>query len=211
MRDAFEDAAGISMKQHQVLRVMKEQLDLSYKKIVRLASKANSVRCLIQRQQCAVEFLKLAKSKRRLINIDESWLDAVRYQRRCWQPRTGGPGEKQIGITPRLTLIAGIDNLGGVFFSLLQANSDDEIMGIFLVELVRMLDAEDKHWRKDTVIVWDNASYHKSTKTLSLLETLKVPLLRLGAYSYNLAPAELLFARLKTADLHPGEIAVGKK
>ena len=33
----------------------------------------------------------------------------------------------------------------------------------------------------------------------------------LGAYSYDMAPAELLFARLKRSDLHPGEVAVGKK
>ena len=35
--------------------------------------------------------------------------------------------------------------------------------------------------------------------------------MQLGAYSYDMAPAELLFARLKTSDLHPGEITVGKK
>ena len=84
-------------------------------------------------------------------------------------------------------------------------------MEIYLVELVKMLDAEDRHWRKDTVIVWDNAGYHTSKRTKSLLETLKIPLLFLGTYSYDMAPAELLFARLKTSDLHPGEIAVGKK
>ena len=33
----------------------------------------------------------------------------------------------------------------------------------------------------------------------------------LGPYSYDMAPAELLFARLKSADLDPGEVAVGKK
>ena len=104
-----------------------------------------------------------------------------------------------------------MDNLGAVFFSLLQANSDGETMEIYLVELVRMLDAEDKHWRKDTVIIWDNASYHASARTKGLLETLKIPLMRLGTYSYDMAPAELLFARLKSADLHSGEIAVGKK
>ena len=114
-------------------------------------------------------FLELFKTKRRFINIDESWLDSVRYQRRCWQPKAGGPGVRQIGINPRITLIAGIDSLGGVFISLLQANSDSEIMEIYLTELVRMLDSEDKHWRKDTVIVWDNASYHSSDKTKSLL------------------------------------------
>ena len=73
---------------------MKTQAGLSYKKIVRLAPKANSIENLISRQQCALLFLKLFKSKRRLINIDETWLDSVRYQRRCWQPKVGSPGEK---------------------------------------------------------------------------------------------------------------------
>ena len=101
-----------------------------------------------------------------------------------------------------------MDNLGGVFLSLLQANSDSEIMEM---ELVKMLDTEDRHWRRDTIIIWDGASYHKSARTRSLLETLKIPLMHLGAYSYDMAPAELLFARLKTSDLHPDEVAVGKK
>ena len=66
-------------------------------------------------------------------------------------------------------LVAGVDNLGGVFISLLQANSDTETMQIYLTELVKMLDAENKHWRKDTVIIWDNASYHTNPRTMSLL------------------------------------------
>ena len=210
-RDDFEAATGVSLQAYQVRRVMQEQLELRYKLIVKLAPQANSLANRIQRQQCALLFLQLLKTKRRLINIDESWLDSVRYHRRCWQPKGGGPGTRQIGIRPRITLIAGLDNLGAVFFTLLQANSDNETMEIYLVELVKMLDAEDRHWRKDTVIIWDNAGYHTSKRTKSLLETLKIPLLFLGTYSYDMAPAELLFARLKTSDLHPGEIAVGKK
>ena len=73
---------------------MREQLDLRFRKIVRLAPNANSEVNLIQRQQCALEFLKLFQTKRRFINIDESWLDSVRYQRRSWQPRAGGLGVK---------------------------------------------------------------------------------------------------------------------
>ena len=84
-------------------------------------------------------------------------------------------------------------------------------MEIYLIELVKMLDNEDKNWRKDTVIIWDNASYHGHPRTKSLLETLKVPLLRLGPYSFSIASSELLFARLKTSDLYSGEIKVGKK
>ena len=84
-------------------------------------------------------------------------------------------------------------------------------MEIYLVELVKMLDEEDVRWREDTVIMWDNASYHSNPRTKRLLERLRIPLMFLGPYSYDMAPAELLFAKLKTADLHPGEIAVGKK
>ena len=98
---------------------MRNQAGLRYKKIVRLAPQANSLRCLYLRQQSALVFLQLFKSKRRLINIDESWLDAIRYQRRCWQPKQRAVGEKQINVSPRLTLIAAIDNHGGVFLSVL--------------------------------------------------------------------------------------------
>ena len=42
-------------------------------------------------------------------------------------------------------------------------------MEIFLTHLVEMLDGEDKHWRKDTIIIWDNATYHTSIGTKNLL------------------------------------------
>ena len=33
-----------------------------------------------------------------------------------------------------------------------------------------MLDEEDKNWRKNTMLVWDGAPYHKAKETLKLLE-----------------------------------------
>ena len=50
---------------------MREQVDLRYRKIIRLAPRANSGRCLITRQRCAMVFLELFAQKRRFINIDE--------------------------------------------------------------------------------------------------------------------------------------------
>ena len=67
----YESASGISLKQHQVRKVMREQVGLRYRRIVRLAPQANSDRCLIQRQQCALVFQELFQTKRRIINIDE--------------------------------------------------------------------------------------------------------------------------------------------
>ena len=50
---------------------MREQVDLGYRKIVRLAPHTNSKRCLISWQRCMMVFLKLLAPKPRFINIDE--------------------------------------------------------------------------------------------------------------------------------------------
>ena len=97
------------------------------------------------------------------------------------------------GVRPRITLIAAIDSRGERYISLLQANSNSDIMRIYLEQLVSILDAENRHWRKDTVIFWDNASYHTSNSTREVLKSLDVPIMYLGPYGYNLAPCELFF------------------
>ena len=42
-------------------------------------------------------------------------------------------------------------------------------MTLFLSELIKTLDAEDRHWRTNSVIVWDNAGYHGAVPVLTLL------------------------------------------
>ena len=87
-------------------------------------------------------------------------------------------------VRPRITLIAAVDSHGNKYLSLLQANSNSEIMAIYLENLVEILDSENKDWRKETVIFWDNAPYHSSVKTKEVLKRLKVPLMYLGPYGY---------------------------
>ena len=84
-------------------------------------------------------------------------------------------------------------------------------MAIYLENLVEILDSENKGWRKDSVIFWDNAPYHSSAKTKEVLKRLKVPLLYLGPYGYYQAPCELFFGQLKSQWLNPEQLALGKK
>ena len=69
-------------------------------------------------------------------------------------------------------MICGLDTNGGVYLSLLQANSNSGVMGIFFRHLVRQLDKERPDWRSNTLVQLDNASYHTSPATLKLLEGL---------------------------------------
>ena len=84
------------------------------------------------------------------------------------------------------------------------------IMEIFFRQLVATLDKEDKQWRQNTIILMDNAKYHSSAHTLRILESLNVPTMFLGPYSFSAAPCELLFAQFKSKDINPRKVPTTK-
>ena len=59
--------------------------------------------------------------------------------------------------------------------------------------------------------MWDNAGYHEAGEVLNLLKDQNVPVLFLGPYSYDMAPAEMVFAALKVQHLNPENAPLGKK
>ena len=190
---------------------MRDLLKLRYNKIVKIPVHGNSERCLVQRQQCALVFLKLVQTKRRIINIDESWVGSADYRRRSWSRKGMSNSISTKKLSPRITLIVALDSEGKIYASLLQANSDEDTMRLFLTELIKTLDYEDKHWRKNTVLMWDNAGYHEAGAVLTLLEEQRAPVLFLGPYSYHMAPCEIVFAALKVQQLQSETAPLGRK
>jgi len=47
---------------------------------------ANSQRCLVLRQQYALAMLELLMQDKRVINVDESWLNETNFTRKMWCP-----------------------------------------------------------------------------------------------------------------------------
>ena len=43
-----------------------------------------------------------------------------------------------------------------------------------------------------------------------MLECLRVPIMMMGPYSYDIAPCELFFAAFKSADINPSKVPTGK-
>ena len=84
-------------------------------------------------------------------------------------------------------------------------------MGLFFRHLVKCLDSSRPKWKSNTVVLIDNAPYHKSKGILNLLEELQVPVMYTGAHSYDAAPCELLFSAFKRADINPRHVKTGKK
>ena len=108
-------------------------------------------------------------------------------------------------------MITGLDSRGRLYLTLLQANTNEKIMEIFFQALTRKLDKERPGWRDDTVVLIDNAPYHTSRATVSMLKKLQIPVFYTGAHSYDAAPIELFFAEFKSCDINPRHVPTGKK
>ena len=79
-------------------------------------------------------------------------------------------------------------------------------MALFIHSLKAKLDVEEPGWEQDTVILWDNASYHSSQETRAVIQALGLMVTFSGPYSYSAAPIELLFSGLKLGELNPDGI-----
>ena len=68
---------------------------------------------------------------------------------------------------------------------------------LFLTELATLLDRERPLWRKDTLILMDNARYNLKDDIKAQIQRLKMPVIHSGPYSYDAAPVERFFGYFK--------------
>ena len=73
------------------------------------------------------------------------------------------------------------------------------------------MDRERAGWRKDTVIVLDNAPYHTSKSTIKILSALEIPVLYTGPHSYSAVACELWFSAFKSKDINPRRVPTTKR
>ena len=69
---------------------------------------ANSELCLVLRQQYALRMLPLLESGRRIINVDESWLNQTRFIRKIWVPTDAAATISDKQVQPRISLLAAL-------------------------------------------------------------------------------------------------------
>lgn len=184
---------------------------MRYKRIKRVPFTGNSDRNLILRQQYAINMVKLLRAGMRIINVDETELTKTDFRSRKWRvPGTTNSLGNPI-INPRISVIAGVSSQGEIYLSLLQVNTNSDVVKMYLVALARRLDQERPDWRKDTVIQLDGAPYHKSKEVRQHVKNLGMSIIFSGPQSYDAAPAELFFALLKKKNLNPAGLATGKR
>jgi hypothetical protein len=96
------------------------------------------------------------------LNIDETWLGMSDFRRMKWREYGSTNGVPTLALSPRISMIVGLDTLGNSYVTLTQSNSNSRIMEIYFLALVKKLDKIKPTWRNKTVILLDGASYHRS-------------------------------------------------
>ena len=142
----------------------------------------------------------------RVLNFDESWLLETNYSRMTWSTR----GQAN-PLTARIALMNVIDTSGAAYVALSTGKTDSDVIVTFLSYLCSRLDEEEPDWRDKCVMLLDNAPYHHSSKTRRAMRKLGIRVIYSGPYSFSAAPIETYFAHLKTGELNPMKLQLGKR
>ena len=139
----------------------------------------------------------------RIINVDETWLNETNFLRKMWCPAYAPATATLRSVTPRISLIAALDTGGQVYYTLTQANTDQNVMMVYMQHLIRKLDEEDPNWKEHTYVLMDGARYHTGEDIRLFLHKMQIKMIWTAPYCYTTSPIELLFGGLKFGELNP--------
>jgi hypothetical protein len=76
--------------------------------------------------------LPLLEKGKRVINIDETWLNDTTHYRKIWYPKGQVCSMPTMTVSPRISVIAAIDTEGHIWFALTQSNTDSNVLLAFM-------------------------------------------------------------------------------
>jgi len=204
-------AHGVKPSTTLLCSLLKNEANMSYKKVRRLSVQTNTERCLVLRSLYAARMLYYLQEDYRVINVDESWLSTADCRHYKWGAR-GKPNTLSMPLlTSKVNMVAAMDTLGNSYLSMTQSNIDTEVFLSFMIKFVALLDEEGPNWRSKTIFLIDGASYHKNTEALRHLIKMGLKILVSAPYSFDGAPVEKLFALLKKGLLDSTAMRTGRK
>ena len=203
LRKAIKQEVQLNLSKWMVNSYLKYKLGLSYRKVKPISATHNKLQAKLQRQMAAAYYIEYMVQGKTIINIDESVLNQTDERQRGWCK----PGQSNMVTTMQrlrsLSIIAAISSEGSFMFTINSGKNNSNTFMLFLIKLSNYLDSINGKWRQNTIVMVDNAPYHRSKLMMEKYELLKVPVMFLGPYQFRLAPVELMFSYIKNRDLNP--------
>jgi hypothetical protein len=151
---------GNKVKIKRVSQIMKEECQLSYKRNFTYKVDINLESHKLKRHYFGKFLLERMHQGYRVINFDESAVDQFDFQYYSWSQKGMKNAYCSKVVSPRITLVAAIDNLGNKYMSMLQCNSNRHTTILVLSQLFELLYEDDPYWNESSIIIIDGAKYH---------------------------------------------------
>lgn len=182
---------------------MRENLNATYRIIRAIKPAHNHPSAKLQRQYAASQMIKLLHSGKKIINIDESVIKFTDHRIRGWIQK----GKRNL-VTNNVRLeginiICALASTGDLWYTVNLGKTNSDSFAWFMIKMVEHLNDLDHHWRSGTVIMVDNAQYHRSESTKKIIAKLSIPWLYMGPYQFRVAPVEMMFNYVKQHHLNP--------
>jgi hypothetical protein len=117
---------------------------------------------MAQRQLAAGHFIRVLSEGKRLINIDESTLWETDPRPFSWMPMYDRGFKTQSTRLVSMSIIAGVSSTGEFYYTVSKGANNSMTVMLFMLKVIAHLDSLDAQWRERTVLMLDNARYHKS-------------------------------------------------
>lgn len=140
---------------------------------------------------------------KRIVNIDETIINVTDSRNYSWSRYGRGSIRSETQRISRVSIIAACFSTGSCCFTVNYGYTTSMTFTLFLIRLSDYLNATDPGWRRNTVLLIDNAPYHRRKEMQQRWKEMKLPIMFLGPYSYSMAPVEKVFRQIKARDLNP--------
>ena len=182
---------------YMIRNIMKQQLNLSYKRINSRPLNVDFERLLLSRIIFSMHISKIINDDILLINIDEAWLNKETKANYSWVS-TGMNGESQnINLANTMNIVLAIWSYGS-WLEILSNNTLNEDRFIFSLKNLKIwLDENNCFGYSKILILLDNLASHRTNKVIDYWAKSNIKLCFIPPYSPTLAPVELAFWVLK--------------
>ena len=145
-----------------IRRYLKFRLGMKYKQIKPINFNHNSSINKLKRQYSSSKSIEFLSAGKRIINIDESSISCTDSRSREWWHIKQKNQETRNRRLSNVNVSFGISNYGEFFYTVNYGKTNSETFFIFLMKLIQKLSVDNIYWSQNTILLLDNASYHRS-------------------------------------------------
>ena len=134
--EALKTKHGVQLSATLLTRYLKRELGMSYRRIGIVGKHYDDHKNLLKRQLAAAEYIRLLKSQREVINVDESIIRSTDQRTRGWVKQGKRVFTSKAVRLPQISMIGAISSKGKTFYAINQGKNNSLTFSLFMVNLI---------------------------------------------------------------------------